>query len=110
MLNGNDECVPWEDTHHSVTLLAGMKKRVKHVQPLRGPERAFGEAFRRFRKQKGVSQEKLCERADCDRTTVSMIERGVVSAKLETIVKLCKAISTPPSDVMRTMERSSFYL
>lgn len=86
-----------------------MKVRGKHVQPLRGPERAFGEAFRGLRKKRSISQEEVCGQAGCDRTTVSLIERGIVSAKLETIVKMCKAISFLPSEVMRAMEKSKYY-
>jgi transcriptional regulator with XRE-family HTH domain len=81
----------------------------KHVQPAAGPEKAFGEAFRKLREKRGISQEVVCEKAGCDRTTVSLIERGLVSAKLETIVRICKAISALPSDVMRAMENSRFY-
>jgi transcriptional regulator with XRE-family HTH domain len=86
-----------------------MKSRGKHVQPLAGPEKAFGQAFRRFREKRGISQEKVCGVAGCDRTTVSLIERGLVSAKLETIVSLCKAIAVLPSEVVRAMEKSPFY-
>jgi DNA-binding XRE family transcriptional regulator len=83
--------------------------RKKHVQPLSGPEKAFGQAFRRMRKKLGVSQEKVGFEAECDRTTVSLIERGLVSPKLETIVKMCRVIKTKPSEVMRRMEESRFY-
>jgi transcriptional regulator with XRE-family HTH domain len=86
-----------------------MKPRSKHVQPLAGPEKAFGQAFRRLREKKGISQGKVSDAADCDRTTVSLIERGLVSAKLETIDKMCKAINHYPSEVMRAMEKSPFY-
>jgi transcriptional regulator with XRE-family HTH domain len=86
-----------------------MKAHGKHVQPLAGPEKAFGLAFRKLRKKKGISQETVSEGAACDRTTVSLIERGLVSAKLETIVKMCKAISVLPSEVMRAMEKSPLY-
>jgi transcriptional regulator with XRE-family HTH domain len=86
-----------------------MVTRGKHVQPLAGPEKAFGEAFRTCRKKRKISQEKVSQEAACDRTTVSLIERGLVSAKLETIVKMCNAITTHPSDVMRQMEKSPFY-
>lgn len=86
-----------------------MKAQGKHVQPLAGPEKAFGEAFRKFRKKRRISQETVCGDAGCDRTTVSLIERGLVSPKLETIVKMCKAIAVLPSDVMRAMEKSPFY-
>jgi DNA-binding XRE family transcriptional regulator len=56
-----------------------------------------------------VSQERVGLEADCDRTTVSLIERGLVSPKLETIVKMCRVIKTRPSEVMRKMEDSPFY-
>jgi transcriptional regulator with XRE-family HTH domain len=86
-----------------------MASRGKHLQPLVGPEKAFGQAFRSFREERGISQEKVSLEADCDRTTVSLIERGLVSPKLETIAKMCKAIGTFPSAVMRRMEKSRFY-
>jgi transcriptional regulator with XRE-family HTH domain len=86
-----------------------MKAHGKHVQPLAGSERAFGDAFRKLRKRKRISQETVSEEAECDRTTVSLIERGLVSAKLETIVKMCKAITALPSEVMRAMEKSPLY-
>ena len=86
-----------------------MKAHGRHVQPLAGPEKAFGEAFRKLRKKNGISQETVSEEAECDRTTISLIERGLVSAKLVTIVKLCKAIAVLPSDVMRAMEQSPLY-
>jgi len=86
-----------------------MAPRGQHVQPLLGPEKAFGEAFRAVRKERGISQEHVSLEAECDRTTVSMIERGLVSSKLGTIVKMCKAIGVHPSLVMRRMERSRFY-
>ncbi|MGC1907190.1 MAG: helix-turn-helix transcriptional regulator [Candidatus Acidiferrum sp.] len=86
-----------------------MKAQGKHIQPLAGPEKAFGDAFRKLRKKKGVSQETVSEAAECDRTTVSLIERGLVSAKLETIVKMSKAIAVLPSEIMRAMEKSPLY-
>jgi transcriptional regulator with XRE-family HTH domain len=86
-----------------------MKAHGKHVQPLAGPEKALGDAFRKLRNKKGISQETVSEGAACDRTTVSLIERGLVSAKLETIVKMSKAIAVLPSDVMRAMEKSPLY-
>ena len=86
-----------------------MAARKKHVQPLSGPEKAFGQAFRSARKKLGVSQENVGLEADCDRTTVSLIERGLVSPKLETIVKMCRVIRIKPSEVMRRMEESPFY-
>jgi transcriptional regulator with XRE-family HTH domain len=86
-----------------------MVARGKHVQPLGGVEKAFGQAFRTLRTERRISQERVSSEAECDRTTVSLIERGLVSPKLETIVKICRAIRVFPSDVMRRMEKSRFY-
>lgn len=86
-----------------------MHKQGKHIQPSEGTRKAFGSAFRQMRTKKGISQEEVSSAANCDRTTVSLIERGLVSPKLETIVRMCRAITAYPSDVMRAMEKSSFY-
>ena len=86
-----------------------MKAHTKHVQPLTGPEKAFGLAFRTFRKKQRISQQRVSETAECDRTTVSLIERGLVSPKLRTVDKMCKAIEVFPSEVIRAMEKSRFY-
>lgn len=86
-----------------------MAKQGKHVQPAEGIKKAFGNAFREMREKRGISQEEVSATAECDRTTVSLVERGLVSPKLETIVRMCRAITTYPSEVMRTMERSPFY-
>ena len=86
-----------------------MAARRKHVQPLFGPEKAFGQAFRNMRRKLKVSQEEVGLKADCDRTTVSLIERGLVSPKLGTIVAMCRVIKARPSEVMRKMEELSFY-
>src|ERR1700722_3951063 len=101
MACANAECIPWECILQRGTLRSHMKVNGRHVQPLAGPEKAFGEAFRILIRREGISQETVSEEAECDRTTVSLIERGVVSAKLATIVKMCKAIPVLPSEVMR---------
>lgn len=86
-----------------------MPKQGKHIQPFAGTKKAFGSAFRQLREKRGISQEEVSAAAECDRTTVSLIERGLVSPKLETIVRMCKAITAYPSEVMRAMEKSPFY-
>ena len=62
-----------------------------------------------MRKAAGASQEKVALEAGCDRTTVSLIERGLVSPKLDTIVKMCRTIDAKPSGVMHRMEQSRYY-
>ena len=105
----NAECIPWESIPHRATLFPFMRRRPKHVQPLSGPEKAFGDAFRNARTSQRISQEIVAQEAECDRTTISLIERGLVSPKLATLTKICRAINTRPSTVMRKMEESRFY-
>jgi transcriptional regulator with XRE-family HTH domain len=86
-----------------------MGKRRKHVQPTSGPERAFGEVLRQMRERKRLSQEALGANCESDRTFVSMLERGLVSPTLRTIVKLSRGLGIAPSEIIRRTERSSFY-
>jgi transcriptional regulator with XRE-family HTH domain len=86
-----------------------MGKRRKHVQPTSGPERAFGEVLRQQREQKRLSQEALGANCESDRTFVSMLERGLVSPTLRTIVKLSKGLSVTPSELIRRTEQSNLY-
>lgn len=74
-----------------------------------GPEKAFGQAFQSVRKALGISQEKVAFEAGCDRTTISLIERGLVSPRLHTLVEICRVIGARPSEVLRRMEQSRFY-
>jgi transcriptional regulator with XRE-family HTH domain len=81
----------------------------KDTQPVVGAEKAFGQAFQGLRKALGISQERIALEAGCDRTTVSLIERGLVSARLDTIVRMCQIMKIRPSELMRKMEESQFY-
>lgn len=53
---------------------------------------AFGEFLSAVRAARGLTQEQLAELAELDRTTVSKIERGMVSPRLFTINKLALAL------------------
>jgi transcriptional regulator with XRE-family HTH domain len=46
---------------------------------------------------------------DSDRTFVSMLERGLVSPTLRTIVKFSTGLRVTPSEMIRRTEQSSFY-
>jgi len=86
-----------------------MAKRRKHIQPRFGPERAFGEVLRQIRKGRRLSQEELGEVCESDRTFISMLERGLVSPTLRTIVKIAKGLRLQPSEVIRHVEQSPYY-
>jgi len=55
----------------------------------------FGKRIAALRREAGLSQTKLAERAQIGRTHVSSIERGNVEPMLETLLKLAGALGQP---------------
>lgn len=60
----------------------------------------FGEKLRAVRKEKGVSQEKMAQLAELDRTYVSSVERGLRNVSLGTIAKFARALRVKLADLM----------
>jgi len=77
----------------------------KQVQPVFGPVKAFGQALREFRKDRRISQEELAfDSGGFDRTYVSMVERGVRSPTIRSLVKLAEVLQVPASKIVARME------
>jgi transcriptional regulator with XRE-family HTH domain len=76
----------------------------KQIQPLSGPERAFGQALREVRRERELSQEKLALEAGFDRTYVSLVERGVKSPTVRAVVRLAEVLQVRSSEIVRRME------
>jgi transcriptional regulator with XRE-family HTH domain len=70
-----------------------------------GPERAFGQALREFREAQKISQEDLAYQAGFDRTYVSMIERGLRSPTIRSLVRLAQTLNLRPSQILARMEQ-----
>ncbi len=51
---------------------------------------AFGKTLRAARRERGISQEDLAFRADCDRTYPSLLERGLRTPTLTVYLKFVK--------------------
>jgi len=81
------------------------QRRSRHIQPASGPEKAFGLALREIRESRKLSQEQLALDSDFDRTYVSLLERGLQSPTVRTIVKLAATLHVRPSLMIRRMER-----
>jgi transcriptional regulator with XRE-family HTH domain len=79
-------------------------KKNRHIQPVAGPERAFGDALREIRKEHGISQEQLALDSGLDRTYVSLIERGVQSPTIRSVSKLASVLGVKPSEIILRME------
>lgn len=72
-----------------------------------GPDilRAFGQAVREARLERGLSQEKLAERAGLDRTYVGGIERGERNVAIINIFRVAAALGIPPSSLLLEVEK-----
>jgi transcriptional regulator with XRE-family HTH domain len=57
-----------------------------------GPSRRLGKAIKLLRSSRGLSQEELADLAKLDRTFISMLERGIRRATLETAQALARAL------------------
>jgi len=65
--------------------------------------RRFGENLVCCRKQAGLSQEELGERANLHRTAIGLLERGARVPRIDTLVKLAAALEVPPCDLLDGM-------
>jgi len=62
--------------------------------------KSFGEIVRKVRKEKGISQEELAERAGLHRTYIGMIERAEKNITLINIQKIAKALDIEIKDLL----------
>ena len=60
----------------------------------------FGKKVRKERLQRGLSQEKLAEKAGLHRTYIGMIERGEKNITILNIIKIAKALEITPKELM----------
>jgi DNA-binding XRE family transcriptional regulator len=67
-------------------------------------DRAFGRSLQEFRKARDVSQEKLALDAGLDRTFVSLLERGLRSPTMRTLIALAAELDVRPSEIVQRME------
>ena len=60
----------------------------------------FGATVRRLRLQAGLTQEQLGERCDMDLSAVSRLERGQRNPRLDTLVRISRALGVPPAALL----------
>lgn len=59
----------------------------------------FGRNVAKFRSERGLSQDKLAEGADLDRTYLSGIERGVRNPGIKVVIKLARVLRVSMDDL-----------
>lgn len=69
------------------------------------PEEAFGQVLKRFRAEKGLSQQQLALESNLDRTFISLMERGLRQPSLTTILQLSVVLGIAPSKLIAEVER-----
>jgi transcriptional regulator with XRE-family HTH domain len=65
------------------------------------PKEILAENLRRIRKEIGLSQEELADRANLHRTYISSIERAKRNLSLENIFLLAKALGIEAGDLLK---------
>ena len=68
-------------------------------------EEAFGEVIRDLRKTNQISQEKLAEVSNLDRSFISLLECGHKQPSLITIFQLAKAFNLSASKILSLVEK-----
>ena len=99
----NSDYCPWDFCPYRISIGSLEQQRRKHNPPS-GPDRAFGKALQEFRKARNVSQEKLALDAGFDRTFVSLLERGLRSPTMRTLIALSAELDVRPSEIVQRME------
>lgn len=64
------------------------------------PEKRVGSAIRSLRMAKGWSQEEFAFECGLHRTYIGVVERGEKNLTLRNLVKIAKALDTPPSEIL----------
>jgi transcriptional regulator with XRE-family HTH domain len=67
-------------------------------------EKIFGQILQEIRKERGLSQEQLGFESGYHRTYISLLERGMKSPSLNTILQLALALKVPASEILRSVE------
>lgn len=66
-----------------------------------------GKVIKKFREERGLSQEVVSGFADIGRTHLSAIERGTRKPTLETFYRIGEALNINPSVILREIEEKS---
>jgi transcriptional regulator with XRE-family HTH domain len=68
------------------------------------PKLAFGKTIRKFRLEKGLSQERLAELANIHRTYIGDVERGTRNVSVVNMARIAQALGFPLSRIIAAME------
>jgi transcriptional regulator with XRE-family HTH domain len=62
--------------------------------------------LRKYRRDKGFSQEELAHRAEIDRTYISSLERCVYAASIDVVDRLARVLGVEAADLLQPPKRA----
>jgi transcriptional regulator with XRE-family HTH domain len=87
-----------------------MAKRRKQVQPQSGVEKAFGQAMRKARNKRKLSQMDLHIATGLDRTFISDLERGIQGPSLRTVFRVAKGLEVSAGALVENTQKSPYFV
>lgn len=63
-------------------------------------EAIFGKVLRQMREERGLTQEKMAELAEIDRTYIYRLENGLRSPSLDVIFRVADALDVSPAAIL----------
>jgi len=91
LANGDIKEIPWDYARH----FADKGYREQTEQSAAHGRRLLSKRLQWLRREAGLSQEELAERAGISRVTIARIEAGEQSPRYETLVRLAKSLQIP---------------
>jgi transcriptional regulator with XRE-family HTH domain len=65
---------------------------------------SFSNVLRSLRTENKISQEKLAELCELDRTYISLLERGLRQPTLSTVFRIAKSLGVSASELIKKVE------
>lgn len=69
----------------------------------------IGSKFLSIRKQTGLTQSEVAEKAGLSERTYADIERGTVNMRVETLLKICRTFRITPDEILTEAEPTLLY-
>jgi len=66
----------------------------------------LGDELREAREAAGLTQERLAFKAGVDRTHISILERGLQSPTVDTLIRVCRALGISASEIIARVEKA----
>lgn len=80
-----------------------MAKRARKRKTILPHRKLIGDAIRRFRKGKSLTQEELAEQAELNAKYLGEIERGEKIISIEALMRIAKSVKIPVGEFLREL-------